>query len=128
MQEGNMIYYESQKLKEYENNYVTHDLELVVIVHTLKVWRHYVMGRKFEIQSNHPILKYLFDQPNLNSWQVRWLEFLCEFEFDIKHVNRKENKVENILSRKFHVVAINTCETNLKDKILIAMTKDEFPI
>jgi hypothetical protein len=33
MQEGNVICYESRKLNEHEINYVTHDLELVAIVH-----------------------------------------------------------------------------------------------
>jgi hypothetical protein len=37
-QEGNMICYESQKLKEHERNYVTHDLELAVVIHALKMW------------------------------------------------------------------------------------------
>ena len=37
-QEGHMICYESQKLKEHERNYVTHDLELAVVIHALKMW------------------------------------------------------------------------------------------
>jgi hypothetical protein len=45
-QEGNVICYESQKLKEHKRNYVTHDLELAAVTHALKVWRHYLMGRK----------------------------------------------------------------------------------
>ena len=35
------------KLKENERNYATHDLELAMIVHALKMWRHYLMGMKF---------------------------------------------------------------------------------
>ena len=105
MHEGNVICFKSQNLKEHENNYVTHDLELAIIMHALKVWRHYVMGRKFELQTNHLSQKYLFNQPNMNARQ----EFLCEFEFDIKHVKEKENRVVDALSQKFHVVAISTC-------------------
>jgi len=33
MQEGRVIFYASRKLNEHEINYVTHDLELVSIVH-----------------------------------------------------------------------------------------------
>jgi hypothetical protein len=40
MKEGKMILYESGKLNEHETNNVTHDLELVEIVHVLKMWRH----------------------------------------------------------------------------------------
>jgi hypothetical protein len=30
--------------RPYEQNYPTHDLELAVVVHALKIWRHYLMG------------------------------------------------------------------------------------
>jgi hypothetical protein len=39
MKEGHVICYESKKLNEHEINYMTHDLELVSIVHALKMWR-----------------------------------------------------------------------------------------
>jgi hypothetical protein len=45
MQEGRVICYASRKLNEHEKNYVTHDLEFVAIVHALKMWRHYLLGR-----------------------------------------------------------------------------------
>ena len=53
--------YESRKLKEHENNYAAHDLELAAIVHALKMWMHYLLGRKFELRTYHTSLKYLFD-------------------------------------------------------------------
>jgi hypothetical protein len=75
-------------------------LELAAIVHALKMWRHYLMGKRFELRTNHNGLKYLFEQPNLNAKQARWLEFLCEFDFEIKHIKEKENKVVDALNRK----------------------------
>jgi hypothetical protein len=41
------------------------------------------MGRRFKLRIDHNSLKYLFDQPTLNSRQSRWLKFLCEYDFDI---------------------------------------------
>ena len=76
-----MICYESRKLKDHEKNYSTHDLKLAAIVHALKMWRHYLMGRMFELRTDHYGLKYLFDKPTLNARKARWLEFLCEFYF-----------------------------------------------
>jgi hypothetical protein len=55
------------KLKENERLYATHDLELEAIVHTLKKWSHYLMGKKFELRTDHNGLKYLFDHPTLNA-------------------------------------------------------------
>ena len=92
MQGNYVVCYESRKLKDHEKKYVTHDLEFIAIVHDLNMWRNYLMGRKFELRTDHCGLKYLFDQPTLNARQARWLEFLCEFDFEIKH--RKERRIK----------------------------------
>lgn len=47
-------------LKPHEQNYPSHDLELVVIVFTLKIWHYYLYDEDFEIFIDHKILKYLF--------------------------------------------------------------------
>ena len=44
MQHDHVITYTSMQLKPYERNYPTHDLELAVIIFTLKIWRHYLLG------------------------------------------------------------------------------------
>ena len=55
-------------------------------------------------------LKYLFDQPSLNARKARRMEFLCEFDFEIKHVKGKENKVVDTLSKKNHVATLSICK------------------
>jgi hypothetical protein len=122
-----IICYESRKLKEHEKNYATHDLELAAIVHALKKWRHYLMGRRFELRTNHNGLKYLFDQPTLNARQSRWLEFLCEYDFEIKHIKEKENKVTDALNRsvhELHATTISMYQTDIKSIILEAANVD----
>ena len=104
-------------MKEHEKKYATHDLELVAIVNALKMWRLYLMGRIFEIRMDHCGLKYLFDQPMLNARKDRWMEFLCEFDFKIKHVKGKENKVVDALSRKMqeiHVASLSIFQLDLR--------------
>jgi hypothetical protein len=46
MQDGQVITYISRKLRRHEENYATHDLELLSIVYALRVWRHYLIGWK----------------------------------------------------------------------------------
>ena len=41
MQNGMVVAYASRQLKKHEQNYPTHDLEVVVVIFTLKTWRHY---------------------------------------------------------------------------------------
>jgi hypothetical protein len=45
MQEERVVSYASRQLRKHEENYPTHDLELAVVVHTLKIWMHYLIGR-----------------------------------------------------------------------------------
>jgi hypothetical protein len=45
MHGGRVVAYASRQLKKHETNYPTHDLELASIVHALKTWRHYLMGK-----------------------------------------------------------------------------------
>jgi hypothetical protein len=44
MQEGRVIAYASRQLRQHEEHYPTHDLELATVVHALKIWRHYLFG------------------------------------------------------------------------------------
>jgi hypothetical protein len=115
-QNGFVICFKSRKLKEHERIYATHDLELEYIVHALKKWRHYLMGNIFELRTDHNGMKYLFDQPTLNARQRRWLEFLCEYDFDINHIKGKENKVVDALNRRvneLHATTISMYQRNL---------------
>jgi hypothetical protein len=66
MQEGRVVAYASQQLRPHEQNYPIHDLELATVVHALKIWRHYLIGNKCEIFTDHKSLKYIFTQPDLN--------------------------------------------------------------
>jgi hypothetical protein len=66
MQEGKVIGYASRQLRKHEKNYPTHDLELATVVHALKIWRHYMIGNKCNVFSDHRSLKYIFTQKDLN--------------------------------------------------------------
>jgi hypothetical protein len=103
-----VVCYVSQKLKENERNYATHGLELAAIVHALKMWRHYLMGRIFELRTEHCGMKHLFGYPTLNPRKTRSLEFLSEYDFKIKHINGKENKVVDAINKRDHKVYISS--------------------
>jgi hypothetical protein len=128
MQNGHVIGYESRKLKEHERNYATHDLELVDIVQALRMWRHYIMGKKFELRTDNIGLKYIFDKPALNARKTRWLEFLSEYDFNIKNIKGKENKVVDALSKRVHLMhdtVVNMHQSDLKRIILDGLVTDQ---
>jgi len=117
MQEGQVVCYESKKLNEHEKNYITHDLESTAIIHALKMWRHDLLSRKFTLMADHGGIKYLFEQPKLNVRQARWLGTLSEFDFEIKYIKGKENRVDDTFNRRaqiHHITAISSYENDLE--------------
>jgi hypothetical protein len=102
MQEGRVIAYASRALRPHELNYPTHDLELAAVVHDLKIWRHYLMGSRCNIFTDHKSLKYNFTQSELNMRQRRWLELIKDYDLEVHYHPGKENVVADALSRKEH--------------------------
>ena len=100
IQSGRVVAYGSSQLKNHEQNYPTHDMELVAIVFALKIWRYYLYGEQFEVYSDHKSLKYIFMQRDLNMRQRRWMEFLEDYDFTLHYHLGKENVVADALGRK----------------------------
>jgi hypothetical protein len=84
-------------------HYPTHDLELAAVIHALKIWRHYLMGKRYELYTDHKSLKYIFTQSNLNLSQRRWLELIKDYNLGINYHHGKANVVADALSQRYHV-------------------------
>ena len=100
MQGGKIVAYGSRKLKTHEQNYPTHDFVLAAVVFTLKLWRCYLYGEKFQVYSDHKSLKYIFTQKDLNLEERRWVEYLEDYDFTLNYYPGKANIVADALSRK----------------------------
>ena len=118
MQNDRVVAYASRQLRPHEENYPTHDLELAAVVFALKIWRHHLYGSKFEVFSDHKSLKYLFDQKELNMRQRRWMEFLKDYDYELKYHPGKANVVADALSRKtIHVAQMMIREHKLLEDV-----------
>jgi hypothetical protein len=102
MQENRVIAYASRALRPHEKNYPTHDLEIAAVVHALKMWRHYLMGTRCNIFTDHKNLKYIFTQSDLYMRQKRWLELIKYYDLEVHYHPGKANVVADALSRKAH--------------------------
>jgi hypothetical protein len=116
MQEGHVISYASHRFRKHELNYPTHDLELAVVVHALKIWMHYIMGTKFQVYTDHKSLKYIFTQKDLNLRKRHWLELIKDYDLEIHYHPGKANLVADALIRKEHVHA--TIVVQLPDELV----------
>jgi hypothetical protein len=103
MQDGHLVVYASRQLRKHEAHYPTHDLELAAIVHALKIWRHYLMGKRCELYTNHKSLKYIFTQSNLNVRQRRWMKLIKDYNLGINYHPGKVNVVAGALSQRSHL-------------------------
>lgn len=129
MQEERVIAYDSRKMNDAETRYPTQDQELLAVVRALKIWRHYLLGRKFQLDTDHQSLQYIFTQPHLNLRQRRWMEFLEEYDFDIAYKPGKLNVVADALSRhpittRVHCNAISTLTSEFGKKIEETLPED----
>jgi hypothetical protein len=80
MQNGHVVAYASRQLRKHEEKYLNHDMELAAVVHALKIWRHYIIGKRCQVYSDHKSLKYIFTQPYWNLRQQRWLELIKDYD------------------------------------------------
>jgi hypothetical protein len=110
MQDGHVVAYASRQLRKHEEKYPTHDLELAAVVHTLKIWRHYIIGKRCEVYSDHKSLKYIFTQPDLNLMQRRWLELINDYDLGINYHHDKANVLADALRRRSHLNMLATRE------------------
>ncbi|GJT48403.1 putative reverse transcriptase domain-containing protein [Tanacetum coccineum] len=133
MQREKVIAYASRKLKIHEKKYTTHDLELGVVVFALKIWRHYLYGTKYTVFTDHKSLQYILDQKELNMRQHGWLEFLSDYDCEIRYHPGKANIVADALSCKERNkplrvrVLVMTIGLNLPKQILEAQIKAQKP-
>ena len=119
MQNEKVIAYASRQLKEYEKNYPTHDLELIAVVHTLKIWCQYLMGARCKIYTDHKSLKHLFTQKELNIRQRCWLELVKDYDCEINYHPGKANVVADALSRKSSLSALKILPKPLQNDIIL---------
>jgi hypothetical protein len=90
---------------------------------------HHLNGAQFELFSDHKRLKYLFDQRDLNMRQRRWMEYLKDFDFDLKYHPGKANVVVDALSRKALAqakVMMHACNMYERVRVLnLEVTEDD---
>ena len=112
--------YLSRKMNDHERNYPVHEQELLAIVHALREWRHYLLGSKFTVITDHRSLQYLATQDKLSARQTRWSEFLQQFDYEIKYRPGKENDVADGLSRRpdHQIAALNKSSIIISTELL----------
>ena len=103
-QEGHPVEYFSQKLNDVQRRYLNYDREFYAVIKSLRYWRHYLLPKEFVLFSDHDDLKHLHDHKKVSDRHARWIEYMQDYVFVIRHKG-KDNVIENALSRRIHDTA-----------------------
>src|SRR5271154_267084 len=92
----------SKSFSPAEQNYDTHDKELLAIVAALQEWRLHLEGteKRILILTDHRNLEYWKTARNFNRQHARWYLLLASFHFDIQYRPGKQSEKPDALSRR----------------------------
>jgi hypothetical protein len=99
-QENRLVVYFSEKLNETKIKYSTYDKEFYAVIQALKKWRHYLVPKEVVLYSDNHSLKFVTRQEKLNQKHAKWVEYMQNFTFVIKHISGTAKKVVDALSKK----------------------------
>ena len=83
--EERCIAYCSFNLTPEQKRYCTTRKELLAVVRFTRHFRHYLLGRPFDVRTDHSSLQWLMNFRNLNGQLARWLEELSQYQMTIYH-------------------------------------------
>ena len=108
--EERCIAYCSMALTPEQKRYCTTRKELLAVIRFTRHFRHYLLGREFEIRTDHSSLQWLLNFKNLNGQLARWLEELSQYWMTIKHRPGAAHDNADCLSRIPHNVECDAFE------------------
>lgn len=94
-----VICYASKGTRGAEQNYGATKLECLAVVWAVKWFRYYLIGRHFEVITDHSALKWLFSRPDPHGLYARWILTLQEYDMEVKYRKGKKHQNADTLSR-----------------------------
>ena len=98
------IAYASRKFNQTEKNWPITEQESYAAVLGVRVFRSYILGRKFTIRTDHKALTFLHSKTQIPSGKVaRWMMELQQYEFDLVYRPGARHVNADALSRNPHL-------------------------
>ncbi|KAJ2911813.1 hypothetical protein MD484_g8600, partial [Candolleomyces efflorescens] len=91
----------SAKLNSAQQNYPTHEIEMLAGVESMLRNADILQGVRFRWVTDHKGLVHLLNQKNLSGRQARWLEKISTFDFKVEYIPGAENVLADSLSRMY---------------------------
>jgi hypothetical protein len=126
MQEGRPLDFESRPLKGKDLHKPIYEKEMMAILHALKKWHPYLIGRHFKVKTNHDSLKYFLEERLSLEEQQKWVTNILGYDFEIVYKKGKQNVVIDALSRKDEDVEAFLCAISIIQTNWIIEARDEW--
>ncbi|QRW24093.1 Retrotransposable element Tf2 protein [Rhizoctonia solani] len=112
------VAYLSKSLSPAEKNYNIFDKELLAVIRAFKEWCHLLEGSELPVQvlTDHKNLEYFSTSQSLNKRQIRWANFLVDYNFQIIYRPGAQNKKADILSQRYDLVPL---EGGVENQVLL---------
>ncbi|QRW26231.1 Retrotransposable element Tf2 protein [Rhizoctonia solani] len=112
------VAYLSKSLSPAKKNYDIFNKELLAVIRAFKEWRHLLEGSELPVQvlTDHKNLEYFSTSQSLNKQQIRWANFLVNYNFQIIYRPGAQNKKADILSRRYDLVPL---EGGVENQVLL---------
>jgi len=121
------IHFARRQLSSSEKNYTMTKQEGLVVIFSLKKFRHYLLGYKAKIVIEHKALTYLVNKPNLSGRLVRWLLLMEDIDIDIvHHPGRWHGNVDG-LTRAYEGVGDVSEDDDFPDATIMSINANETP-
>ena len=127
-QDGHPCCYISRTLNDSEKIYSASEKEMLAVVWAIKRLRQYLLGRKFNVQTDHEALKWLVNVKDPSSRLLKWRLRLEEYDYEVEYKKGCVNKAADALSRVFNVNDTNESDENLRLALELEDALPEIPI
>ena len=127
-QEGYPVMYLSRRLTDSESKYSNIEREALAIVWSMKRARHYLLGKKFLLRSDHKPLEYIFsprrELPKVTSARLlRWAIQLSAFDYDIQYEKGESIPHADAFSRLEFTSESPSSSVNSREEAIVHWTE-----
>ena len=99
-QKGKPIAFMSRTLGVLKKSWSTYAKKMLAINEAIRMWRPYILGQKYIIQTDQRSLKYFLEQKAAIPKQQKWLAKLMVYKYEILYRPGCYNAAANTLSRR----------------------------
>jgi hypothetical protein len=95
-----VIAYASRATNQQQANYGSTKLECLAVIWAVTLFKHYLIGKRFTLITDHAALKWLFNRKDPSGILARWILILQDYKITIIHKAGKAHNNVDVLSRQ----------------------------